>query len=93
MMAIYWIVTFNEVVIFGYDPAFATVSFTVHDVTRLGATNRPEEIEHGPDSLHVFFPFDGVDRSDVNVVREPFFTADFFTVNPGRADVVTELTD
>jgi hypothetical protein len=42
-------------------------------------------MEHGPDSLQVFFPVDTDEMSQVSVVFEFFFTVDFFTVKPGRA--------
>lgn len=85
--------TFTVVDIFGYDPDRATVSRRTHDVVRRGATRRPAEIEHGPDSLQVFLPRDGVVTIDVNTVRDPFFTADLFTLNPGRADTVRPDVD
>jgi hypothetical protein len=81
-------VTFSVVVIFGYVRHFATVSLMVHVVVRFGATSRPDEKEHNPDSVHVFFPFDGVVRIHDKGVRELFFTAVFFTVNPGRTVIV-----
>lgn len=87
-LRLYLTVTFTVVDIFGYDPDRATVSRRTHDVVRRGATSRPAEIEHGPDSLHLLFPFEGVVTIDVNNVRVPFFTLDFFTLNPGRADTV-----
>lgn len=79
--------------IFGYPPDFATVSFRTHVVARFGATSRPDEIEHGPDSLHVFFPREGVLMRDVNRVRAPFFNVDAFTSNPGSADTTAAVVD
>ena len=85
--------TFNVVDIFGYEPDLATVNFTTHVVFRFGATRRPLEMEHGPDSLHVFFPFDGVVRMVESEVLEPFVTIDFFSTNPGRAVTTFGVTD
>ncbi len=85
--------TFNVVDIFGYDRYLATVNFNKHVVLRFGATRRPLEMEHGPDSVHVFFPFDGVVMMEENKVLEPFFTIDFFTTNPGRAVTTFGVTD
>ena len=85
--------TFNVVDIFGYEPDFATLNFNRHVVFRFGATRRPLEIEHGPVSLHVFFPFDGVVMMEENKVLEPLFTVDFFTTNPGRAVTTFGVTD
>lgn len=85
--------TFNVVDIFGYEPDFATVSFRMHDVVRRGATNRPDDNEHGPLSLHVFRPRDGVVSKEESSEREPFVTVDFFTANPGRADTLVADTD
>ena len=62
-------------------------------VFRFGATNLPERIEHGPDSRHVFLPFDDVLIIDVNLVDKPFLTIDFLIVNPGRAVVEVGVTD
>ena len=76
----------NEVDIFGYEPLRATVRRTTQLVLRFGATKRPCEIEHGPDSLHVFFPRDGVETSDVNVTREPRFIDVRRTEKPGVTD-------
>lgn len=59
----------------------------------MGATSRPDRIEHGPDSRHVFFPLDEVVIIEVNVVDDPFLTADFFTVNPGRAEIDVGVAD
>ena len=55
------------------------------DAEALGAFSLVPIIEHGPDSLQVFFPVDTDDTSQVSVVFEFFFTIDFFTVKPGRA--------
>jgi hypothetical protein len=55
------------------------------DAAALGAFNLVPTMEHGPDSLQVFFPVDTDDMSQVSVVFEFFFTVDFFTVKPGRA--------
>ena len=79
-------VTFNVVLILGYEPDLATVSFTTQEVVRRGATKRPEEMEHAPTSDHVFFPLDAVVSKDVNIVFEPLETVDLFTTNPGRTD-------
>jgi hypothetical protein len=81
-------VTFSVVVIFGYVRHAATVSLSVQVVFRRGATRRPDTSEHEPDSVHVFFPLEGVVRSHDKTLREPFFTVDFLTVNPGRTDTV-----
>ena len=76
---------FSLVDIAGYFPFFATFRVTVHEAEALGATNFDPTMEHGPDSLQVFFPVDTEERSPVRVVFELFFTDDFFTVKPGRA--------
>lgn len=66
---------------------------TEHVVLRFGATKRPDEMEHGPDSRQVFFPLDGVERNEVSVVRLPRFTTDRLTVNPGRATTLADAAD
>ncbi len=86
MAASHFTVTFNDVVILGYEPDLATVSFTTQEVARRGATKRPEEMEHAPDSDQVFFPLDAVVNKEVNDVFEPLETADLFTTKPGRTD-------
>ena len=84
---------FSDVDIFGYEPLLATVNFTTHVVFLRGDTNRPFEIEHGPDSLHVFFPFEGVDKIAVSVVRDPRVTVVRRTVKPGVAATDCGVTD
>ena len=83
----YFTVTFSEVDIFGYAPDFATDNFTVHVVFRFGATSRPDTKEHNPDSDQVFLPFDGVVMIRDKVVRDPFFTVEIKTLNPGRTEI------
>ena len=77
----------------GYVRYRATLSFSVHVVAFFGATNRPNEMVHAPDSRHVFLPFDGVTIIVVNVVRDPLFTTDLFTTNPGRALTTLGVVD
>lgn len=89
----YWIVTFNVVDIFGYDPHLATVNFSKQVVLRVDATKRPLYMPHGPDSVHVRFPFDGDVRIADITVRDPLFTAVFLTMNPGRATIVFGVAD
>ena len=69
----------------GYLPFFATFSVTTHEADALGALSLVPTIEHGPDSLHVFFPVDNDETSQVSEVFEFLLTADILTVNPGRA--------
>lgn len=76
-------VILNEVDIFGNAPLRATVNRTTHVVVRRGATSRSREIEHGPDSRHVFLPRDGVDKKDVNRTLVPRLMAVLLTVKPG----------
>jgi hypothetical protein len=78
----------------GYFPFFATFRVTTQEAEAFGAFNLVPEIEHGPVSLHVFFPVDKEEISHDNEDFDPFFTCDFFTVNPGRTDIsifVSEL--
>jgi hypothetical protein len=86
-------VTFNVVDMAGYVRYRATLSFSVHVVAFFGATSRPYEKRHKPDSRHVFLPFDAVTIIVVNVVRDPLFTTDLFTTNPGRALTRLVVTD
>ena len=69
----------------GYLPFFATFRVTTHEAEAFGAFNLVPEIEHGPVSLHVFFPVDNEEISHDKRVVDLFFTIDFFTVKPGRA--------
>jgi hypothetical protein len=69
----------------GYEPLFATLRVTLQVVFFEGATNLPETIEHKPDSLHVFLPFDAATTIFDNVVLDCFFTDVAMTVKPGRA--------
>lgn len=69
----------------GYPPLLATFSVTLHVAFLAGATNSPETIEHNPDSLQVFLPFDSALTIFDNVVRDFLFTVVAFTVKPGRA--------
>lgn len=69
----------------GNVPFFATFSVTTHEAAALGAFSFVPTMEHGPDSLHVFFPVDTDKTSHDSTVFEFFFTTDFFTVKPGRA--------
>ena len=55
-----------------------------HEAAALGAFSFVPTIEHGPVSLQVFFPVDNDEISHDNEDVDPFFTTDFFTVNPGR---------
>ena len=69
----------------GYLPFFATFRVTTQEAEAFGAFNLVPEIEHGPVSLHVFFPVDNEEISHDRGVVDLFFTIDFFTVKPGRA--------
>ena len=69
----------------GNFPFFATFSVTTHEADALGAFSLVPIIEHGPDSLQVFFPDEIDETSQTSEVFEFFFTTDFFTVKPGRA--------
>jgi hypothetical protein len=69
----------------GYLPFFATFKVTTHEAADLGAFSFVPTMEHGPDSLQVFFPVETDDMSQVSGEFEFFFTVDFFTVKPGRA--------
>jgi hypothetical protein len=69
----------------GYLPFFATFSVTTHEAEAFGAFSLVPTMTHGPVSLHVFFPVDKEVISHDKGVMAPFFTIDFFTVNPGRA--------
>ena len=81
----YLTVTLSLVDIAGYFTFFATFRVMTHEAAALGAFSFVPTIEHGPVSLQVFFP---VDIEEINHDKgefDPFFTSDFFTVNPGRA--------
>ena len=69
----------------GNFPFFATFRVTTQDAEALGAFSLVPTIEHGPDSLQVFFPVDNDETSHVSGVVELFLTIDFLTVKPGRA--------
>jgi hypothetical protein len=69
----------------GYLPFFATFRVTTHEAAALGAFNLVPTMAHGPVSVHVFFPVDNDETSQVSGVFEFFFTIDFLTVKPGRA--------
>ena len=69
----------------GNFPFFATFRVTMQDAEVFGAFSLDPTIEHGPDSLQVFFPVDNDETSHVSGVVEPFLTIDFLTVKPGRA--------
>lgn len=86
-------VILNEVDILGNEPLFATVRRKTQVVFRFGATNRPFDMEHGPDSRHVFVPRDCVKRNDVNVTRAPRDMVVRRTVNPGMRDTDCGVTD
>lgn len=74
----------------GYFDVFATFSVTTHLVALETATNRPDEMEHGPDSDHVFFPVEIDFTNHVNGVFDFFATTVFRTVKPGRARIFVE---
>ena len=69
----------------GYLPFFATFRVTTHEAEAFGDFNLVPTMEHGPVSLHVFFPVDNDEISHDKGVVEAFFTVDFLTVKPGRA--------
>ena len=77
--------TSSLVDITGNFPFFATFSVTTHEADALGAFSLVPIIDHGPDSLHVFFPDEIDEISHDNGMFEFFLTTDFFTVKPGRA--------
>ena len=81
----YLTVTRSLVDMAGYLPFFATFRVTTHEAAALGAFSFVPTMEHGPDSLQLFFPVDTDDKSHDSGVIEFFFTTDFFTVKPGRA--------
>ena len=70
----------------GNFAVLATFSRTTHEPEDLGAFSLVPTIEHGPVSLHVFLPVDNDEISHDNEDFDPFFTCDFFTMNPGRTD-------
>jgi hypothetical protein len=78
-------VTFVDIA--GYFDVFATFSVTTHLVALEIATNRPDEMEHGPDSDHVFFPVEIDFTNHVNGVFDFFATTVFRTVKPGRTTI------
>ena len=83
--SLYLTVTLNLVDMAGYLPFFATLRVTTQEADAFGAFNLVPTMAHGPVSVHVFFP---VDIEEINHDKgefDPFFTSDFFTVNPGRA--------
>jgi hypothetical protein len=82
---LYFTATETVVLMAGYPPLFVTVRVTLHVAFLEGATNLPETIEHKPDSLHVFLPFDAATTIFDNVVLDCFFTDVAITVKPGRA--------
>ena len=71
----------------GYFFVFATFSVTMHFVAFEIATSRPDEMEHGPDSDHVFFPVEIDFINHVNGVLDFFAITVFNTVNPGRTTI------
>ena len=75
----------NLVDMAGYLPFFATLRVTTQEAEAFGAFNLVPTMEHGPDSLQVFAPFDKEESNHDKGVVEPFFTIDFLTVKPGRA--------
>ncbi len=77
----------------GYFAVRATRRVTTHLDFFRGATRRPAEMVHEPDSLQVFFPLEIVVRIAPNVVRDRRATSVFFTVKPGRAFWVKLLAD
>ena len=55
----------------GYLPFFATFRVTTHEAEAFGDFNLVPTMEHGPVSLHVFFPVDNDEIShDKGVVTE-----------------------
>ena len=83
----------NEVDILGNEPLFATERRRTQVVFRRGATSRPFDMEHGPDSRHVFLPRDCVKRNEVNFARAPRDMVVRRTVNPGISDTDCGVTD
>ena len=79
------IVTFVDIA--GYFDVFATFNVRTHFPALVGATNREEEIEHGPDSDQVFLPLEMVFTSPVREVFDFFVTVVFRTLNPGRTTI------
>ena len=77
----------------GYLPFLATFKVITHEPEALGAFSLVPTIEHGPVSLHVFFPVDNDEISHDNDDVDLFFTSDFFTVNPGRIGCSRLVTD
>ena len=77
----------------GNFAVFATFSRTTHEPEAEGAFSLVPTIEHGPVSLHVFFPVDNDEISQDNEEVDLFFTSDFFTVNPGRTGCSRLATD
>lgn len=74
----------------GNFEVFATFSVTLHAVDFVGATKREETMEHGPDSDHVFLPFETVLTNQDNGVFDFFATVVFITAKPGRTAIGAE---
>lgn len=74
----------------GYFDVFAIFNVSTHFPALIGATKREEDMEHGPDSDHIFFPLEIVFTKNDKGVFDFFATVDFKTVKPGRATTFTD---